>query len=122
MVKNRFVHSKYLSESPETKIMFGQSFLASQIGIPVFTPNFLASTEAAPKTVRFIRSPPVTPMGLPLSLGLACCSTVAKYELKSMWRMVRITLLPLLPETILNFLNQKPVCKSSRLRKLKNER
>src|SRR5437868_15408994 len=62
--------------------MPGHIFFASPTFVPVFTPNFLASMLAAMHTVvsAIIGT---TPRGLPLSRGSTCCSTEAKYELKS---------------------------------------
>src|SRR5262249_32974909 len=62
--------------------MPGQSFFASPTLVPVFTPNFLASTLAAMHTV-VSASMGTTPSGLPRRRGSTCCSTEAKYELKS---------------------------------------
>src|SRR3954451_13486282 len=60
----------------------GHSRLASATLVPVFTPNFFASTLAAMHTV-VSASIGTTPTGRPRSLGSTCCSTEAKYELKS---------------------------------------
>src|SRR6185369_12570636 len=68
----------------------GHIFFASPTFVPVFTPNFLASTEAAMHTVvsAIIGT---TPSGLPRSRGSTCCSTEAKYELKSTRSERRVT-------------------------------
>src|SRR5258708_9586680 len=60
----------------------GQRRRASATLVPVFTPKRFASTLAAMHTV-VSASIGTTPSGLPRSLGSTCCSTEAKYELKS---------------------------------------
>src|SRR6185503_4946164 len=65
-----------------TNSMPGQSFFASPTFVPVFTPNFFASTLAAMHTV-VSAIMGTTPSGFPRSAGSTCCSTDAKYELKS---------------------------------------
>src|SRR5579864_222171 len=69
--------------------MPGQSFFASPTFVPVFTPNCFASTLAAMHTV-VSASIGTTPSGLPRSAGSTCCSTEAKYELKSTRRERRV--------------------------------
>src|SRR3990172_2632612 len=54
--------------------------------IPVLIPNFLASYEAVVMTV--LPPEPMTPMGLPLRRGFACCSTEAKNASISAQRII----------------------------------
>src|SRR3954454_10003912 len=62
--------------------MPGHMRRASPTFVPVFTPKVFASTLAAMQTV-VSASIGTTPMGRPRRCGSACCSTDAKYELKS---------------------------------------
>src|SRR6266481_8722346 len=69
--KKRIVILRYFSGSAHIKIIFGQSFFASQTGMAVLMPYFFASIEGA------IMIPPrcsQTPIGLPRKKGFACCS------------------------------------------------
>src|SRR6478735_5011752 len=77
-----------------TNSMPGHIFLASPTLVPVLTPNFLASIEAAMHTVvsAIIGT---TPSGFPRSRGSTCCSTEAKYELKSTRSERRVVVRPL---------------------------
>ena len=70
-----------------TNSISGHSRFASRSIVPVFTPKVFASMLAAMHTV-VSASIGTTPMGLPRSRGSACCSTEAKYELKSTSRDV----------------------------------
>ena len=62
--------------------MPGHILFASPTFVPVFTPKVFASTLAAMHTVvsAIIGT---TPTGRPRNRGSTCCSTEAKYELKS---------------------------------------
>src|SRR5260221_5088749 len=62
--------------------MPGHRRRASATLVPVFTPKVFASTLAAMHTV-VSASIGTTPTGRPRSRGSTCCSTEAKYELKS---------------------------------------
>src|SRR6187455_1310319 len=70
--------------------MPGHIFFASPTLVPVFTPKRFASTLAAMHTV-VSASIGTTPSGLPRSRGSTCCSTEAKYELKSTRSERRVT-------------------------------
>jgi hypothetical protein len=66
----------------DDELDLGQSFFASATRVPVFTPNVFASMLAAMHTV-VSASIGTTPTGRPRRRGSTCCSTDAKYELKS---------------------------------------
>src|SRR6188508_316389 len=70
--------------------MPGHRRRASPTLVPVFTPKGLASTLAAMHTV-VSASIGTTPRGFPRSRGSTCCSTEAKYELKSTSRERSVT-------------------------------
>src|SRR3989338_149421 len=72
----------YLGGSVSSIISLGASSLASAKVMPTLTPRTLASMLAA-TTQAFLVRRLVIASGLPRSSGLACCSTVAKQELRS---------------------------------------
>src|SRR6266516_4389259 len=74
---------KYLSGSDGRITRSGQSWRASRTRKPTLTPRRLASYDGA------MTQPPgetlaATPTGRPRKLGRACCSIMAKQELRSM--------------------------------------
>src|SRR5690348_13646668 len=74
--------SLYMDGVGVLTITFEQRILASLTLIPVLIPSFFASIDGA------TTQPPglsyaTTTIGFPRSLGLACCSIVAKQEFRS---------------------------------------
>src|SRR3990167_226804 len=79
--------SSYFSNSAQTKIIEGQSFLASKTLLPVFTLYFLASFDAA--IMQLLSLALTIPMGFLRRLGFVCWDAVAKKLSKSTCRITR---------------------------------
>src|SRR3990167_4322155 len=79
--------SSYFSNSAQTKIIEGQSFLASKTLLPVFTPYFLASFDAA--MIQLLPFALTIPTGFLRRLGFACWAAVAKKLSRSTCRITR---------------------------------
>src|SRR3990167_10504796 len=79
--------SSYFSNSAQTKIIEGQSFFASKTLLPVFTPYFLASFDAA--IIQLLPFALTIPTGFLRRPGLACWAAVAKKLSRSTCRITR---------------------------------